>query len=562
VENIKAELDTLHEWYYDSDAGILYYIPPKGLNLRHSKIEASVLRELIVLKGDTSHPVSNIHFEGITFMHTKRTFMLTREPLLRGDWKIYRGSAVLLSGTKYCTFSNCNFKSLGGNALFFSNYNRYDAVKHSLIEDIGANGISFVGSPSAVRSPSFTYSHTIPYDRLDKKPGPKNDDFPKDCFVYDNLIHNTGQIEKQTAGVEISMSMNISVIHNTIYHVPRAGININDGDWGGDVIKDNEVFKTVLETSDNGAFNSWGRDRYWSSNRGYMDSLVAVHPELVKLDVIEPIIIRHNLFECHHGWDIDLDDGSSNYVIEDNLCLYGGIKNREGFYRTVENNIMINNTFYPQLWFKNNHDIFIHNIVMRSYKPFGMHYWGDSIDYNVFPDSASLRRAQSNGTDAHSAVATPEFYNPLHGDYRVKMNKTIRSSGFHNFSINDFGVVSPRLQAITKKPEFPIPVNQNMRNDKAQLFQWKGAVLKKVKGLGEKSAFGLPEEEGIYILKLSKNSIAYKKGLRKNDVILKIGNSKINTISDFEQAWKNYKNTLNIEIYRFQKKEWVLFTTK
>jgi hypothetical protein len=34
-----------------------------------------------------------------------------------------------------------------------------------------------------------------------------------------------------------------------------------------------------------------------------------------------------------------LDDGSSNYQIYNNLCLNGGIKLREGFYRTVENNI-------------------------------------------------------------------------------------------------------------------------------------------------------------------------------------------------------------------------------
>ena len=40
--------------------------------------------------------------------------------------------------------------------------------------------------------------------------------------------------------------------------------------------------------------------------------------------------------------DIDLDDGSSNYHIYNNICLNGGLKLREGFYRTVENNIIIN----------------------------------------------------------------------------------------------------------------------------------------------------------------------------------------------------------------------------
>src|SRR5699024_4691578 len=182
-------------------------------------------------------PVANIHFQGITFQHTKETFMKTKEPLLRGDWNIFRGGALFLQGTKNCTFSNCTFENLGGNAVFFSNYNREDTIRHCLIRNVGASGICFVGNPSAVRSPSFHYFDYVPYNQMDTTPGPKGKDFPKACKVFDNLIYNTGQIEKQTAGVHISMSMDIAVIHNTIYHVPRAGININDGTWGGHLIR-------------------------------------------------------------------------------------------------------------------------------------------------------------------------------------------------------------------------------------------------------------------------------------------------------------------------------------
>ena len=54
-----------------------------------------------------------------------------------------------------------------------------------------------------------------------------------------------------------------------------------------------------------------------------------------------------NRWACEHGWDIDLDDGSSNFHIVENLCLCGGIKLREGFLRVVENNIMVHNTLHP-----------------------------------------------------------------------------------------------------------------------------------------------------------------------------------------------------------------------
>ena len=66
--------------------------------------------------------------------------------------------------------------------------------------------------------------------------------------------------------------------------MPRAGINISEGTWGGHLLEHNDVFDTVLETGDHGSFNSWGRDRFWHPDRATMDSLVAAHPELIDLD--------------------------------------------------------------------------------------------------------------------------------------------------------------------------------------------------------------------------------------------------------------------------------------
>jgi len=43
--------------------------------------------------------------------------------------------------------------------------------------------------------------------------------------------------------------------------------------------------------------------------------------------------------------DIDLDDGSSNYLIEDQSHVGGGLKLREGFGRIARNNILVNNNY-------------------------------------------------------------------------------------------------------------------------------------------------------------------------------------------------------------------------
>jgi hypothetical protein len=44
--------------------------------------------------------------------------------------------------------------------------------------------------------------------------------------------------------------------------MPRAGICIGDGTWGGHVIEFNHIYDTVRETGDHGPFNAWGRERF------------------------------------------------------------------------------------------------------------------------------------------------------------------------------------------------------------------------------------------------------------------------------------------------------------
>jgi hypothetical protein len=352
VENVYEELDTANEWFYDKKTKILYYFPPNGLDIKKAKFETPQIAHLFEFAGSEVKPVKNISIEGLTLTQTLRTFMDNREPLLRSDWTIYRGGAVKISGAVNCSLKNCVLSNLGGNAIFFNNFNRSCEISGCLISGIGASAICFVGDPNAVRSPSFEYNEFVPLSEIDRTPGPKTNNYPAECTVSDNLIFNLGRVEKQSAGVQLSMCRNITVRHNTIYDVPRAGINISEGTWGGHMIEFNDVFNTVKESGDHGSFNSWGRDRYWHPDKKLLDSIVENNFEITMLDVVNPITIRNNRMRCDHGWDIDLDDGSSNYLIYNNLCLNGGIKLREGVNRVVENNILINNTFHPHVWFR------------------------------------------------------------------------------------------------------------------------------------------------------------------------------------------------------------------
>ena len=536
VENIFEELDTPGEWFLNSKTHTLYFYPPAGLDLKQAVVEATRLWTLVEFRGDEAHPVKWITLRGLVFRQASRTVMDTREPLVRSDWAIYRGGAIFFNGAEDCALEDSFIDQVGGNAVFVNNYNRRITIRGAQIAKAGASGICFIGDPQAARSPLFNYYQTRKLEEIDRTRGPKNNNYPADCLVDDCLIHLTGRVEKQTSGVEIDLAQNITVRHCSIYDVPRAGINIGDGCWGGHVIEWCDVFDTVKETGDHGSFNSWGRDRFWRPNIGEVNAWVRQAPELPLLDVVKPIVLANNRWRCDHGWDIDLDDGSSNYIITNNLCLHGGIKNREGFGRVVENNIMVANGYHPHVWYAECGDIFRHNIVWTAYRPANMHRppWGADMDFNLVQSSGAATTTpatqlqQQSGRDEHSIVADSQFIDPARGDYRVKNGSPALRLGFVNFPMNQFGVQKPELKAIARTPQLPQPkmsAAASIVRDTAPAT-WLGVSVRNIADEGEMSAFGLPGVTGVLALEVPADSALAKAGLRKNDVVMSVNGKK------------------------------------
>jgi hypothetical protein len=538
VENIFEELDAPGEWFHNAKDNTLYYMPDSDVNVETAIFEIVRLAHLIEFQGKKNTPISHINIKGFIFRHAARTFMETKEPLLRSDWTIYRGGAILFNGATDCTIADCQFDQLGGNSIFVNNYNRRIAIKRSHIHGSGASGVCFVGNPETVRNPLFEYHQQQSYKDIDKTPGPKSDDYPADCIVDDCLIHNVSVVEKQATGVQVSMSKNITIRHCSIYDVGRAGINISEGTFGGHVIELCDVFDTVRETGDHGSFNSWGRDRFWHLKDAPDDLL----PELAKLDA-EKTIIRNSRWRCDRGWDIDLDDGSSNYHVYNNLCLNGGIKFREGFNRICENNIMVNNSFHPHVWYKNSRDIFRNNIVFTPYRPIRVPTpWGNQCDMNLLHNpnisetSPATQLQKQSALDKNSITANALFLDPANGDYRVAKKSPAIKLGFKNFPMDKFGVQCPQLKAIARTPVLPHKLKTPVESTAKSLSYWQGATVKELSG-EEFSAFGVSKElGGIHLTKVPAESFAAAAGLKKGDLIQSINNTQTKTITNLQKA--------------------------
>jgi hypothetical protein len=554
VENIFEELDAPGEWYLDEKQSLLYFYPPAGLDLADAEYEAVRLPHLFEFRGNATSPVRNIAIEGLTLTHTARTFMENKEPLLRSDWTTYRGGAILFDGAEDCVVRDCFLDQVGGNAIFVNNYNRRIKVVRCHLANAGANAISFVGNPKSLRSPLFEYHQAAELTEIDKAPGPKTNDYPADCTVEDCLIYRNGRVEKQTAGVNICTAESITIRHASIYDCPRAGINVCNGAFGGHVIEFCDVFDTVKETGDHGSFNSWGRDRFWHPDRKITAQWLERYPDMPKWDCRKTIVLRNNRWRCDHGWDIDLDDGSSNYEIYNNLCLAGGIKLREGYYRNVFNNILVNYTFCPHVWYPDCHTSFRHNIIWQDkYAPAGMRATDQvhTVDENlVHQPGGALRPAEELikfGGDQHSMIGDAMFRDTSKGDYRVQDKSPAIKLGFQNFAMQQFGVRDPQLSTIARKPPLPGTLEAarissggwGRKYSLKRTADWLGAKLKEIEDDGEMSAVGLGDKDGVLVVEVPEGTLAYEHGLRENDVILRVDGVAVPNLKDLARQLKD-----------------------
>ena len=593
VEDVFEELDAPKEWFLDRKSSTLWFIPPPAADPRRMTFEAVTLKHLIEVRGSQSDSVHNLTFRGLSFRRAGYTFMQTESVPSGGDWRIYRGGAMVCEDAVDCAVRDCVFDGVGGNAIFVKNYNRGVEITGCEFARTGASAVLFEGDPEAMRS---RWAHAwgwpaseigprpeapnLPDERffmallppamlkdaannplIDLKPGPKNDNYPAHCLVRDCLMHDLGTVEKQIAGVFISKSRNIVISHVTIHDVPRAAININDGMWGGNVVEWCDIFNNCLESREHGAINVWGRDRYWlrlaregtvtREQYGWMR-------DMSRLDAVEVNTLRNNRVQCAAGYDIDLDDGSSHFDIYENLCLQGGIKLREGFFRTVRNNIAPR--FSPHVWFPESGDVVTNNVFTAgdAYSPRGMKM--DSckdawLDFNLFATYVPPEDLRRLGLDRHSLTADPQFVNPAAGDYRVRPGSPAETIGFKNFPMDRFGVVSPLLKTRAKTWSGlgnALKVTAKQAGDTG-LYQWLGATLRNLTNLGRESAVAggmeLADNRGVLIKAVAPGSVAARLRIPADAVIVAANDRAVSNMADLSAILRVVKTgTIRLKI--------------
>ena len=355
VENVLAEIDAPGEWFFDAEASLLYLLPNMSLpELRAATLAMPVLDSVIVVNGSQSAPgayAAGISFAGFTVTQTRSTFLEQAEVPSGGDWTVHRGAALFVQDAERVTVAGLRFDQVGGNALMFSNHVVDSAVADCDFRWSGDSAILMLGATEAVDAGKPTYPNRNAVER---------------CSVIE-----VGVFGKQTSAFAQFLTANSTVRDCVFLNGPRAGVNVNDGAFGGSLFEGNVVANFVRETLDHGVVNTWVSRRARARARpravANRTTLIAALTRLLRLaqdrypylskngvddgygDSQGRSIVKANdtitgnlLINGYSGvWALDHDDGSCYWRDHDNFLVFGGCKNFLGSHKSSDNNVIL-----------------------------------------------------------------------------------------------------------------------------------------------------------------------------------------------------------------------------
>jgi hypothetical protein len=304
AENDYTLLDQPGEWYQDTTAGALYYIPISGQDMTKVDVELPQLQFLLAVgaacpSGSTSgaacvspptsnptqapaytppagadpyaQPAHDLVFTGLTFSHTSWLQPNTdgfadqqtggylvgprsnfpggnQTPVFeaaRPHW-LQMPAAVQVSAAKNISFVRDRFVDLGAVGLGIGN----DASAHASGVGLGANGVNVTGcvfsqiaGGGIVAGGIQAWAHHPCGDKVCASIDPGSNLVNQNLTIKDNLVHDIGIDYRDFAGIMFTYTASVTVSHNEIYNVPYSGIATGLG-WGTNDTGGNNDYKT------------------------------------------------------------------------------------------------------------------------------------------------------------------------------------------------------------------------------------------------------------------------------------------------------------------------------
>ena len=438
VQGALEFLDSPGEFAYCD--GYLYYYP-KNLPIAEQDIRLAKDSTPVKFSGSSkSNPVRNIEFLNLEFCETGRTT-----------------NAIVMTNCENIKISGCEFKNIGKNAVYMSDYAAANRIVNCSMTDIGASGVAMSNRSDGEETLSMN--------------GRQNE-------VINCEIENFGVFDGGASGIGINTGYN--TVKNCLIHGGRRmGISVGSSRPGtligktvdgtyitrenarlathsqNNIIMFCDIYDVMRDSQDGGAVYAWGADH---------DNVIAynhIH------DTCSPFSFAFGIY---------IDDGSDGFTIKNNIVdfmnsykdgsVYSAIFTK-GTDNKVYNNILANNgaqyAFMSETMVSEPCDNleYERNIVYNSGDKMYLHksysedriksaeknvYYSKDENYGIdgiaaVEDIYEWQNYMGAKFDKYALIDTdPNFFDAEHGDYRLKYNSSALKNKIENIDISKIGL--------------------------------------------------------------------------------------------------------------------------
>ena len=422
LENDRSFLDAPGEFFVDTYANRLYYIPRAGEDPATAEAIVPHTDQLLILSGTVEHPVQHIHLEGLTLAYTRYTFPWRGDDPCQADAN--QNAAISCQFAQHIHLTDCEVAHTANWAIELGAACRDNVLVHNYLHDLGGGGIKI----GTMQLPDDEERLLSRGNRVDN------------C-----IITQGGRTFPTAVGVILFHTSDNQVTHNEISDFYYTGVSVG---WVWGYSHSPSVRNIINYNHIHHIGQGLLSDMGGVYTLGYAQGTQVCHNRI------------HDIYSLGYGgWGLYTDEGSMGVLMENNLvynCKSSGFHQHYGKENVIRNNIFVNNlkaqleATRPEpehlpFTFTNN------IIVYEQGQMYGIR-WNEvnfQSDYNLYwntRESVSWNGMslpqwqQSTGKDLHSILADPQFADIASGDFTIRNRRAIRRIHFVPFDYSQAGV--------------------------------------------------------------------------------------------------------------------------
>ncbi len=304
-------VDEPGEWYLDENSGKLYYMAEENENPNDYEFIYPILQQLLIIEGNRDHPVSDLHFKGLTFRHTDWKLPAEGYVALQDAYYGYlkednnndtycQPAAIEFKHSKNSSIELCELFGTGASGISIGAGCKNIKIEGCKIYDIGATGVHVGHRDHILQKPDEDWKDT--------------ENVPADNEILNNYIHHCGRISFGAVGIFTAFTDSTLISHNLLHDMPYTGISVGFK-WNStrtsqknNRVEFNRLYSVMKKLADGGAIYTLGDQQ----GATIINNLVY---DVQRWKYASPTL---------HPWANNaffFDAGSKNILVKDNIAF-------------------------------------------------------------------------------------------------------------------------------------------------------------------------------------------------------------------------------------------------